>query len=77
MTLCMPRKPFEVFGQVLCWLVITSWIPITVWVVATFIKENEPSVFVFLFFGAAQLCFFIVQMIDLNEQKHWIKWCDK
>lgn len=78
MTICVPRKPFEVTGQVI--MEILCWSPLISIILGIYASFNSNGfgvvAFMLLLVGFIFLFFTIIRIQELNENHNWIEWCD-
>ena len=77
MTICIPKKPFIIFGKVLLWCGLLSWIPGISFITYFAFAEERMDYLVLNLIWIIPMLFTILNLIDINEKKHWFKWCEK
>ena len=77
LTICIPKRPFEIIAKYLQYVFIFSWIPLFGIAIYGFIINGDATFFIGMFFGIPSFLIFIVWFYDENDKNEWIKWCDK
>ena len=75
MTICIPKRPFEIIGDYIQYIFLFSWIPLFGIVIYGIIIKD--ATFCTGISGILPFVCFIDWFKDENENKKWIKWCDK
>lgn len=78
MTVCVPRRPFEILGAII--LEILWFVPLIFFISGIFASFNTNGFgevsFGLLFVGGILMFFTLERLSNLNDDYHWIKWCD-
>ena len=75
MTICIPKRPFEIIGNYIQYVFLFSWIPLFgIAIYGIIIKDG---IFVIGILGILSFVLFITWFSDENDKNEWIKWCDK
>ena len=75
MTICIPKRPFEIIGNCIQYVFLFSWIPLFgISIYGIIIKD---ATFLIGIFGILPFVYFMFWFSDENDKNEWIKWCDK
>lgn len=77
MTICIPKKPFDILGDIIFFVLMFSWVPLFYFGIVSILEWNNPFSFLLIFLGSIPFYLTIIMIKSLNEEYHWIKWCDK
>lgn len=77
MTICISKKPFDVLGMGLYYILLWSWIPVLIITITLTITNNQIMFMIFNIIAMPSYLYSIAWLCDLNEKKHWIEWCKK
>ena len=76
MTICVPQRPFVVFGIGCVYVGLFSWIiTIPLFVLNLTSKWHVGDPAIELVFGAMAFIFSMWLLKKENKEKHWIEWC--
>lgn len=77
MTICVPKRPFEIGLIVLYFCFMFSWIPI-LGVLGYYANklDNYQIMLLAIPLCMSQITFMTIWVCNKNSEKHWIKWCD-
>ena len=78
MVICIPKKPFSITSKILLHIVRLSWIPISIFIIHLSNIQNKPDDLLLLLpFCFVQIFFTFIWIYEINEKKHYVKWCDE
>lgn len=73
MTVCVPKKPFVLFGKFILYSLLFSWIPFSIACVIFW----DSRIWIGWTVMWLPVMFTIGQIYDWNRNHSWIAWCDK
>lgn len=76
MTICVPKRPFEIGWKLFIHSVRLSWIPITALLIyQSNLQDTWGLMILMIPLCFLQMLWTIIWAHDLNEENEWIQWC--